>query len=212
MTADALPKPYGRADADQIYNLLFCDHPELFHSGRIAGDSPLGIVLSEASDIAAVRKIAEDGMQESRVRALAFHWLRRYEQPVPTKVLLGVIVEVPQDGGLDTLAAYPDGRVRYINQTGKMSIFEEAPPDIVAAAKTLLEKSQPVVNAIGPWDKPRLPPPILGRVRLSFLVSDGLYFGEGEFDVFAKDAMAGPIIKAATDLLVLVVNTTAPVH
>jgi hypothetical protein len=35
-----------------------------------------------------------------------------------------VVLDVPQAGGLDTLAAYSDGSARYINQSGKTIIWE----------------------------------------------------------------------------------------
>jgi hypothetical protein len=38
-------------------------------------------------------------------------------------------------------------------------------------------------------------------VRITFLVSDGLYFGEGPANIFFKDPMAGPVLNAATQLL-----------
>jgi hypothetical protein len=119
-------------------------------------------------------------------------------------VLLGVIVEVPLDGGLDVLAAYADGRVRYINQSGKIAIFEGGPPEVQASAKQLVAASTGLVSRIGPRDRARLPPPVAGHIRITFLVSDGLYFGEGSFKAMQADPMAGPIVRKATELLVLV--------
>src|SRR5271169_3169033 len=96
--------------------------------------------------------------------------------PVPPKQLLGTVIEFPQDNGLGTLAAVADGRVRYINQTGKPGIFEGAPPEVVSKANELMRVSQSAVNQHGPSGEPRRPPPAGDLVRLSFLVSDGLYF------------------------------------
>ena len=53
--------------------------------------------------------IAGDTAVESRVRVLAFNRLRAMKRPVPTKQLLGTIIEFPQPDGLDTLAAFVDG-------------------------------------------------------------------------------------------------------
>jgi hypothetical protein len=59
-----------------------------------------------------------------------------------------------------------------------------------------------IVDRIGPWDKSRLPPPDrTGTVRLTFLVSDGLYFGQGPMNTMLADAAAGPVIAAAITLL-----------
>jgi hypothetical protein len=68
-------------------------------------------------------------------------------------------------------------------------------------AKELIAISQPVVDKIGPWDKQRLPPPKSGNVRITFLVSDGLYPEEGPFSVLQKDKMAGPVLAKATQPL-----------
>jgi hypothetical protein len=65
----------------------------------------------------------------------------------------------------------------------------------------LLNAAQAAVDRIGPWEKPRVAPPTPGMIRMSFLVSDGLYFGQGLLDVMQKDELAGPIIAAGTELL-----------
>jgi hypothetical protein len=43
---------------------------------------------------------------------------------------------------------------------------------------------------------------------MSFLVSDGLYFGQGPFNVMQRDPLAGPIIAAGLELLQAVVDMT----
>jgi hypothetical protein len=41
---------------------------------------------------------------------------------------------------------------------------------------------------------------------MTFLVSDGLYFGEGPFETLQKDALGGPVLAKAAQLLQLVVE------
>ncbi len=65
----------------------------------------------------------------------------------------------------------------------------------------LFAKAMDVVKQIGPWDKPRLRNPTKGNLRISFLVSDGLYFGEGSMDVLFNDKLASPTLTAATSLM-----------
>jgi hypothetical protein len=36
---------------------------------------------------------------------------------------------------------------------------------------------------------------------MTFLVSDGLYFGEGPFNALQKDPMGGPVLAKATQLV-----------
>jgi hypothetical protein len=201
------PSAYGNAGIDTIYDLLFCDQPGLFAPRE--GQEPnewQRLLFGGGTDPQPLLALANDANAESRTRALAFGWLRERGHEVPT-VLLGTIVEVPLEGGLDTLAAYVDGQVRYINQSGKLAVIDGGPPEIIAAVQDLLRAAQVIVDRIGPWDKPRLPPPQRGNIRMTFLVSDGLYFGEGPFDLMQRDPMAGPFIANAAQLLKLVVDT-----
>jgi len=206
--------PYGNDAANFMYNLLFCDDTALWARGATDNPgTPVAMILSDTPDAARIDAIANDATLESRERALAFNWLRQHGHTVPRRLLLGTIVEVPLERGLDTLAAFGDGRVRYINQTGGMSIFEGVVAAIQPAVRALLTVSQAVVDKIGPWDKPRLPAPKAGNVRLTFLVSDGLYFGEGKFADLSRDGLGGPVIAAAGKLLTQVVEmATAKPH
>lgn len=198
--------PYKNDAFNHVYNLLFCDKRDLFRGGKKLSEDGPWIVLADNPPVDALRAIAEDESQESRLRMLAYNRLREMGESVPAKKLLGVVVEVGLEHGLDVIAAYPDGRARYINQVEKMSVFEAAPPQIAAKIPPLLAAAQQVVNQIGPWDKERLPPPHKGTIRLSFLVSDGLYFGQGPLEEFQRDAKAGPVIAATLALLNAIVE------
>lgn len=210
MTVTKLPPPvfhtpYAEERADLLYNLLFCDNLAAF-GAEAHGRGPWATLLAESPDPDALRRIAADQGSDSRFRALAFHRLRAAGDAVPARILLGVIVEVPQERGLDVLAAYADGGVRYLNQSSRIVFFEGRGHPAEAAALDLVAQAQNVVDRIGPWDRSRLPPPAAGHVRLSFVVSDGLYFGEAPFDAFWNDALAGPVLRKATALLQQVVD------
>jgi hypothetical protein len=98
--------------------------------------------------------------------------------------------------------------VRYINHTGKLAFLEPL-PSIQPYVERLFAASQPVVARIGPWREARRPPPKEGQVRLTFLVSEGLYFGEGPMSTMQRDAMASPVIQKATELLQALVALTS---
>ena len=209
--ADAieLPTPYDKESVNFMYNLLFCDEPSLFNKSGDGSPAYWEETLFVSPNEKNVRALAENTNEESRVRALAYNWLRKNKKTLTKGILLGVIVEVPLEGGLDTLAAYSDGRVRYINQTGKLTVVElGGSVSIEKLAKELVEVSTPVVQKLGPWEKDRLPSPAAGNIRLTFLVSDGLYFGEGPLNIMQGEPMAAPIIRKAIELLQAVVNTT----
>lgn len=187
--------PYRDPAANDVYHLLFCDDAAAF--------APAHGTYESAQQ---ARGIAQDAGAESRVRMLAYNWLHAHGDAVASKELLGVIVEVGLDDGNDTLAAYLDGGVRYLNHTGRMTLVEGPLPALTPAVDALFAASRNVVARIGPWDKARLPPVERGNVRLTFLVADGLYFGEGPHAVLERDGMAGPVLAAATALLVAVTN------
>jgi hypothetical protein len=201
-SAVGLYKPYAEAHVNFLYNLLFCDDISLFQKHEARSKHDLwSTLLTENPDTAALKKISDDERNDGRVRALAYNRLRAAGAKLPAKTVLGVIVEVPLEQGLDVLAAFSDGGVRYLNQSGKVAIFEGGGNPLEAAARELVAQSRIVVDQIGPWDKQRLPPPRAGNVRITFLVSDGLYFGEGPFGALQQDRMAGPVLAKAAQLL-----------
>jgi hypothetical protein len=65
----------------------------------------------------------------------------------------------------------------------------------------LFSQSMKIVQQIGPWDQPRRPHPPQGNLRISFLVSGGLYFGEGPMNALFGDPMAGPALMTAAQLM-----------
>ena len=204
------PAPYAQAQTNFMYNLLFCDDLILFKPQD--GAIPVywqKTLLAPSPDAQTVRRIAEDGQEESRVRLLAYKWLREHSQMVPQRQLLGVLIEVARDDRQDTLAAYADGRVRYINSSEKLAVIENGSPEIGQQVQALFASSTKLVVRIGPWNKKRLPAPAKGKVRMSFLASDGLYFGEGSFAAIQKDTDAAQVIQDGTALLQLVVKLSA---
>lgn len=203
-------RPYRDESRDFLYNLLFCDDRALFapKDGR-KPKGALAAVLADDPDVKALRAIAADADEEGRVRALAYNRLREMRQVVPAHILLGTIVEVSLADGLDALAVYVDGGVRYINHAGDVTVVDGNPaPAIRGKADAVIAASVPIVEKIGPWDHPRRPPPTADHARLTFLVSDGLYFGEGPFGTLAREAISAPLIAAATELLQMVVDAT----
>ncbi len=202
-----LPAPYAEPQTNTLYNLLFCDEPALFTAGAaLPPTSHLAIALNEDSAEADVRRIAEDATAESRARVLAYNWLRRHGLSVEPKIHLGTIVEVHMDEGMDTLAVFVDERARLIGRTGRMSFVETPAATMKQPMKGLMAASQWLVNQLGPFEKDRLAEPPKGSVRLSFLVSDGLYFGQGPLDGFFRDDRAGPLLAFATQLLQAIVD------
>jgi hypothetical protein len=191
-------EPYPERRSNRFYNLLFCDIPGAYLSWSKGAIQPL---FARNFDEKAVRSIAEDRQAESRMRALAYGRLRTEGRAVPEGVVLGVIVETPLPRGLDTLATYIDGRVRYINGTGARATIERDLPSLRRSRAALFKAAQDVVDEMQPSPDLRAPPPKLGNVRITSLASDGNYVGEANLEALTSDPLGGPILRATTELL-----------
>lgn len=200
-------KPYHNESLNVLYNSLFCDMPECYRSmATSAAEYPWDILLSDKSSEELLLAVATDDTLESRSKLLACRKLDVMGHRIAQKELLGVVIEVGLGRGLDVIAAFKDGTARYINQSGKMIVWEAATAESAALIDHLFNESTTVVSKIGPWNDKRLPAPANGSVRLNFLVADGLYFGQGPFDVLAADAMGGPVIQGALQLMLFLTD------
>lgn len=194
--------PYQNPSLNGLYDMLFCDRMEPYQANNTVPDNqPWATLFAENPNEAQLLSMAEDSTQESRVRLLTAHRLKGFSSVQPKPELLGVVVEVALEEGLDVLAAYADGSARYLNHSGRAIVWESPTDTSNQLVSNLMQQSMEVVARIGPWDGERMPPPEAGMVRLSFLVSGQLYFGQGPMDVFFKDPMAGPVLNAALQLM-----------
>jgi len=201
--------PYKDEPTNLIYQQLFCDRPQLFkESHKEKLEPPWSTLFSDPPNLEAIANLAADKHQESRVRVLAYDALRTAGKPVPKKEYLGTIIEVRLNGGLDTLAVFADGSARYINQSGKLVVVDGNPTPFDHEIETVIQASKPLVAVMGPWEKERLPAPKEGNIRLSFLVSDGLYFGEGSMESMQREPLAAPVISAGTKLVLRLIEKT----
>jgi hypothetical protein len=194
--------PYRDKSLNLIYELLFCDNLDLFKGSTVQDDKyPFDILVSDKSSVDDINRIINDDQLESRIKILAYNKLMLMGNQIKKKDLLGVIVEIGLDNGLDVLAAYRDGSARYINHSGKLIVWDAVDNISDKLINELFINSERVVRKIGPWDKARRPFPKKGIVRISFLVSDGLYFGEGPIVVLFNNDLDGPALYSATQLM-----------
>jgi hypothetical protein len=166
-----------------------------------------------AGAMAIWREIAEAPALESRHYLQAWHFLRQAGEMPPeslAKKVYGVVVEVGMENGADTLAAYVDGTVRYINYTNNVIVWEHPDDSLDATLHDLLKAGEQIALQIGPWEEDRLPSPEPGMLRLNILVPSGLHFGQAPFGMLAQDPLAAPVVTAATRLLQQLVEHSNP--
>lgn len=169
-----------------------------------AGDQDLAI-----REWASIETRAGFGVVESRHLLQAWHFLRSVGVQPDASIageVLGVVVEVTVDDAHDVLAAYADGSVRYLNHAGGSTVIDAAPPTVAVAAAAVLQAGQSLAAQIGPWTEPHLPDLPVGHTRLTMLTRSGPHFGQGPGDVLGADPAAAPLLGAATELLVAVVD------
>jgi hypothetical protein len=116
------------------------------------------------------------------------------------KHLYGVVLDLPVRGGLDTLAAYEDLSARYLNFSGAAIIWEHPDSSLDDLIRALIGAGGDLLAKIGPWEGPRPPLP-QGQARISLLTPSGLHFGQADPSLLSRDAMAAPVLQAATALM-----------
>jgi hypothetical protein len=194
-------QPYEADHLNSVYNLLFCDTLDAYQSVSPATSYPWAILLASTPHPAQLAAIASDESLEARPRLLACYILSATGSPPTDRFLLGVIIEVAMPEGLDVLAAFNDGTARYINHTEKLLIWDTRTAESDQLIGQLLAHSQTLVSRIGRWEGERRPAPTEGMARLTLLVSDGIYFGEGPFNALYADSLGGPVINAGIQLM-----------
>jgi hypothetical protein len=165
-----------------------------------------------AAAVAALREVVDSANLETRHYLQAWHALRQLGvQPMPenAKQVLGVVLEVHLEDGLDTLAAYADSSARYINHGGRLIVWGTQDAEIAGLVAALLRAGQGVADFIGPSTEPRRRPPPQSHVRLNMLTASGLHFGEGPIAAIAVDPMGASVLGPGTVLLKALIGRAA---
>lgn len=195
--------PYvKRDDLNKIYNLLFCDDIGLYKKGFTGKQEyPWNILFSEKPDKTDLAKVQNDPKLESRQHLLA-SGLRKTKEAGEPVMLYGIVIEVGLKEGLDVLASFKDGSARYINHSGKLIVWETEDEEVSRITEGLFKAGNEAIQKIGPWGKARLPAPKTDNLRITFLTSNGIYFGEGPIGLISSDAVGGPVVQKGTELMV----------
>ncbi len=217
--APAVPPPPPRAPGgvNALRELLFADlgpaeARAVFAKGGAATASLLELAdAAERGDVGAARRaLAKAPAADAETRLHLQAWTLARQTGVDpgedAKAVLGVVVDMGLDDGLDTLAGFADGSARYLNHSGAAIVWEVPDMAIGQLVRALLDEAAIIVTMGAPLDGPRLPPPPRGHTMLSVLTRAGIYVGAGPVQAISEDPRGGPGSQAATELLQVLVQ------
>ena len=195
-------RPEGRYASVEFYEMLFCDNLKLYLDNAPEPTAyPWNRFLEYPRSLKGLKEIIDDPNLECRIKLLAYYLLREQGVEIKKKEVLGIVVEVVLHKGTDVLAAYSDNKVRFMHHSGRITIWDKDDEITKSLISQLFAKCDEAIKRIGPWEHGRLAPPKPGHARVSFLLSDGLYFGQGENMFLFSDPIAVPTLTAALTLL-----------
>src|ERR1039458_1959486 len=175
------------SDGDPIRQGLFAcqSTKELLQHVKLDGKPGPFQTIADAAELAGegkkeeaiscLRSVLSLPKLETRAQLWVWSGLRELgEQPDPKSAweILGVVVEVPMQGGYDTLAAFQDGTARYLNYSGR-AIFWDAPDaTIKGLCQALLASAVPAGSRAVPRASVSLPK---SGMQATLLTRSGMY-------------------------------------
>lgn len=201
---------FAKPEYNALYDLLFCDHIDLNRPDANTHGLPEELMNFTALSDSEQLLLAENTKYPSRWRIPAYRHLQESIRPAEPP-LLGIIIEIHHEAGLDVLAVYDDHSARLLHHSGLIRIVESAP--LVtwnSSIEQLFSASNSVLPYIGPWQDARKTPPGKGSGRISFLKGHQLYFGEGPIAALYNDALAGPVLQAGEIILESIIAISTP--
>jgi hypothetical protein len=197
--------PYEKDHANSMYNLLFGDDI------RLAESSPNSFkewkeLFNPNVDPNKLLSVIIDEREKSLKRLYYLQRLPSLRILPKENIILGVVVEVAQEEGLDTLAVYNDGCIRYINNSAAMAILE-TPHPLEADTKRLMNKAA-VLRKSFPSTiiEKRSSPPTTGHVRITTLSTAGRTEINGQMGLLSASARSAPILLEAAIIINKIAN------
>ena len=157
-----------------------------------------------------LRQVLSDPQAEVREKLWAWGALRQLGEKPPANVadeIQGVVMEVPVDKWIDTLAAYSDGRARYLNgKSGGLIIWDHVEENgLSTLAQNFITAAKPLVEKAPVYAKHQ--PAKEGVIRVTILTYGGVRIREGTHsDVIAGPHILSPVAYAGQDLLFALVE------
>jgi hypothetical protein len=136
-------------------------------------------------------------------RLQAWRCLRDLDElpsPAQGAVVRGVVVDIGTPKGLETIAVYEDHTACLLRADGEVLSFTDPEPGIADPAEALLAAARGVVQHTHPHAGPAENPPEAGHACIRVLTYAGTHTGLGPVHSLERDAVGGPVLRAATAL------------
>jgi hypothetical protein len=110
---------------------------------------------------------------DSRCRLLAASALAELGRVPDDDEWLGVVAEMPLELGLDSLALYADGNIRYVNQSGAVLLYGPADGRLASLATAASEAARLACADATVSARRARPPVVPGEISFTFLTPRG---------------------------------------
>lgn len=218
--ATAQPSPGSEAMTD-LKNLLFADQSleELLSMVESTQPAPANDPIALfASAVAAAKNNrtaeAKDHLKqvlalretESRIQLWAWKGLRKLGEQPPANIadtVQGVVCELHNEAGVGTLAAYADGRARWLGGKGAAVVWEVPGADagIDTHIKKLLKAAEPLAKGASLSETHQTPEPKIEHFRVSILTYSGIRTVEVYGPSIEQDQPIAAVLVASVNLL-----------
>jgi hypothetical protein len=144
-----------------LHDAVSTNVPESSHGiGALVAANRSFLTGDDAAGIQALERAWQDRSDEPRVRLWAANVLRSRGVAVfgpGSDTVLGVVFQMPVDGGIDTVAAYQDGTFRYYNAIrGAVMVEPGAEATVNADAKELVRLASGLAPQAPALDRPTI--------------------------------------------------------
>lgn len=198
--------PYSDPILNSSYELMFCDRVLLYRSEIGIPFAPWDVIFNNESSNDQIRSISQDASFSARSRLIAHQLLAKRGLPSQYKDVLGVVVEVNLKQGLDVLAVYADGTIRFINHKERQMIWETSTSRSEELVKKLFKNSNKSMRNITWNASKRGRYPVSGKARISFLCGHGIHSMEADMHIMRVHEYSCEVMKTAIELMLFLTD------
>lgn len=153
-----------------------------------------------------LRQVLALPQPETRWRLWAWKALRELGEKLPANIaneVHGVVFELHNEAGVGTIAAYSDGRARWLGSLGKIIVWEAPGTDseVDKLIRDFLKSAEPLVKGTPIVEKHKSIEPPLNYVRVSILTYGGIHIAEAHGPEIDEQPFMSTVLIASVQLL-----------